>query len=491
MPERYTTLIGGDWIHSSDNNWFAIRNPADSDEIVALVPELTDVDASNALDAAADGFTVWSTTPLIERGLVLSRAADLLRARVEDIARIVTMEMGKTIRDSRQEVTKAADFFDYYASFARFATGYLLADGRPGVDVHVLREPIGIVLAITPWNDPVITPARKLAPALISGNSVVLKPAPESPLSSLSLARVLADAGLPADVLNVVTGSDDRIGQRLVESKAYDALTFTGSNAVGEQLRGILGQSRIRLQTEMGGKNCLVVTPSAQLQPAVDAAISGAFVQAGQRCTATSRVVVDEGIYEDFVTALVDRTRYLRVGPGSRESTDIGPVISAARLESVLEVVKQTQADGADIVGGAAITDEACARGHFMMPTIISNASRESALWEDELFAPVLAIATTRSFDEALTAVNESRFGLSAAIFTQNLTEAMMFEKRADVGCVSVNLPTAGWDVHLPFGGFKASGSGYKEQGIQGLEFYSRWKTVAVRALAPSDPERR
>lgn len=484
MAEQYETLNGGNWTGSSGKEWFEIRNPADRSEIVGFVPDMGKEDTDRALQAASEGFALWRATSLVDRAAILSRTATLLRQRCEEIARIVTLEMGKTIRDSRQEVAKAADFFDYYASFARFPIGQLLADARPGVEVQVVREPVGTVLAITPWNDPVITPARKLAPALLAGNSVILKPAPESPLAAIYLARALDDAGLPPGVLNVVTGSDDRVGQLLVESLAYDALTFTGSNQVGERLGEVLAPSHIRLQTEMGGKNCVVVRSTARFDAAVEAVVSGAFVQAGQRCTATSRVIVEDSIYESFVAALVEKTSNLRVGPGRIEATDVGPLVSAGRLESVLNVVEQSRDNGSAVqTGGVALTAGLCERGNFMGPTVISNVASDSAVWRDELFAPVVSIAASQSLEDAIQRVNESNFGLSAAIFTQDLTEAAQFGKSVDAGCISVNLPTAGWDVHVPFGGVKASGSAHKEQGVQGLEFYSRWKTLAVRTF--------
>ena len=480
--ERWPSLIAGDWVGSTTRDWFEVHDPAHHANVVALAPEMGCEDVARAVEAAEDGFKEWRQVPIIERAAVLTRAAQLLRDRADSIAKTVTLEMGKTIAESTGEVNKAADFFDYYASFARLPVGQVLPDARRGAQVYVLREPVGRVVAIAPWNDPVITPARKLAPALISGNSVVLKPAPESPLSGILLARVLIDAGIPPKALNVVTGSSDTVGKDLVASGAFEALSFTGSNAVGGILEAELAGRNIRFEAEMGGKNCAVVTRSADLDAVIPILVSGAFAQAGQRCTATSRLLVDSEVRDALLGRLLASTAALRVGPGLLSDTQVGPMVSTDRVQVTISHLTAAIDNGAKLaIGGTEYTAGECEYGSFLAPAVITEVPEGSSVWDDELFAPVLAVRTVSSTEDAIEEVNASDYGLSAAIFTDSLEEADAFVSKVDVGCVAVNLPTAGWDVHVPFGGFKASGSSQKEQGIQGLEFYTRWKSVAVQ----------
>lgn len=462
--------------------WFAVRNPADAREVVAEVPAMDERDIDRALEAAGEGARRWRTTTPVERGEVLRRAAALVRERRDAIALDVTREMGKLIAEARSETSKAGDFLEYYAGVGRLAIGVVLPDARAGVEARALHEPRGVVAAITPWNDPVITPARKLCPALIAGNAVILKPAPEAPLAALHLARALHDAGLPPGVLNVVTGADDQLPRRLVAAEGYEALTFTGSTEVGLQLQREVAGRNIVLQTEMGGKNAAVVMPDANPELVVEALAAGAFVQAGQRCTATSRILVAGDRYEELVDRFAARAQRVRVGPGVDDRSEMGPLVAERSLDSVLEALDKTRRQGAEIVaGGSRMTDGDLGHGWFLKPTLVTAVDESSPAWRDELFAPVATLMPVDSLERAIELVNSSRYGLSASIFTRDLEAAHRFAEEIDVGCVAVNLPTAGWDVQLPFGGFKASGSGFKEQGLAALEFYSRVKTVAVR----------
>ena len=479
------SLIGGRWMDATGGGWYEIHNPADGRQLVARVPAMDDRDVVRALEAAAEGGRRWRATSIVERGEVLRRAAGLLRERREEIARDVTLEMGKLIGEARQETAKAADFLEYYAGFGRRPIGEILPDARMGAEARTIREPRGVVVAITPWNDPVITPARKVCPALISGNGVVLKPAPESPLSALHLARALHDAGLPAGVLNIVTGPGDDVARKLVESDGFQALSFTGSTEVGLGLQKKLAGRGITVQTEMGGKNAAVVMADADPKLVIDALIAGAYVQAGQRCTATSRVMVEAAKYEEVLKGFAGRAREIRVGPGLSDEAQMGPLVAESRLESVLASLESARSSGADVVaGGGRLHDGGLDHGWFMAPTVVGETEPRSEIWRDELFAPVVGFTPIDSLDRAIELVNGSRYGLSAAIFTRDLEVAHRFADAAEVGCVAVNLPTAGWDVHLPFGGFKDSGSGFKEQGENVLEFYSRVKTIAMRTRA-------
>lgn len=480
--DKRQSLIGGGWVDGGRGRWYDVHNPADARQVVARVPAMDGGDIARALESAAEGARRWRSTSIVERGEILRRAAVLIRERLDEIARDVTLEMGKLIGEARGETAKAADFLEYYAGFGRRPIGEVLPDGRLGAEARTIREPRGVVLAITPWNDPVITPARKLCPALIAGNAVVLKPAPESPLSALHLARALHDAGLPAGVLNVVTGPDDEVARGLVGSDGVQALTFTGSTAVGLSLQKALAGRNLVLQTEMGGKNAAVVLADADPKLVIEALLAGAYAQAGQRCTATSRVLVQATGYEELVERFAARAREIRVGPGLSETSQMGPLVAESRLDGVLASLESARGIGAEVLaGGRRLRDDGLGHGWFMGPTVVGEAEPRSELWRDELFAPVVAFTSVEDLDRAIEIVNSSAYGLSAAIFTRDLEASHRFADRVDVGCVSVNLPTAGWDVQMPFGGFKQSGSGFKEQGENALEFYSRVKTIAMR----------
>jgi aldehyde dehydrogenase (NAD+) len=377
------------------------------------------------------------------------------------------------------EVTKAADFLDYYASFARQPWGEILADPRPGTQTSARVEPVGVVLAITPWNDPLITPARKLGPALISGNAVVLKAASQTPLIAGWAAGLLAEAGLPDGVVQVVTGRNSEISAALL--KEPDAVTFTGSNDVGGYLRRTLADRNTRFQGELGGKNVSVVLADADLDLAAATIASAAFAQAGQRCTATSRLIIEEPVAAALLGKLREHVRAIVLGPGLDPATTMGPLSYAAHRDGVLEHIERAKQEGAEILaGGGRPANAGLEHGCYVEPTLIT-VSPEQSLWRDEVFGPVLASATARDFQEAVRLSNDTVYGLSAAVFTTSLTSANTFIDQSETGQVSVNLPTAGWDVHHPFGGFRESGSPFKEQGAPGLRFYTRIKTAAVR----------
>jgi alpha-ketoglutaric semialdehyde dehydrogenase len=475
-------LIAGAWDARGEQPPGEDRNPADDREVVALVPSLGPAQVTAAIDAAAHAFPGWRGTPATERGAILLRAAGLLRQRQADIARDISLENGKTLREATVEVDKSADFLAYYAGVGRLPYGDLLDDGRPGTLVMTRREPLGVVVIITPWNDPLLTPARKLSPALITGNTVVLKPAPETPLAMHHLARALHDAGLPAGVLGTVTGHPELIGPALLGDPRVRAVSLTGSGRTGSVLERQLAGRPVRFEAEMGGKNAAVVHADADLDLAASTIAAAAFGQAGQRCTAASRVFADHTVLADLLERLVKAASSQRLGPGLAEDTTMGPLISRAHRDTVLKGVRAAADGGATVLSGGTVPPDArLAPGCFFEPTIITDAGPQLPIWREELFGPVIAVAGTAGLDEAVAAVNDSPFGLSAALFTNQLAAAHRFIEEADTGQVSVNLPTSGWDVHHPFGGFKASGSAFKEQGLEGLRFYTKVKTVALR----------
>jgi len=456
-----------------------VRDPADVRSVVGEVPAMTATDVAAAYSLARTAFATWRRTGPLDRAAVLSRCADLIRARAEDGAVILVRENGKTLAEGRVEVAKTADFLDYYASFARQPWGELLADARPGTQTSARVEPVGVVLAICPWNDPLITPARKLGPALIAGNTVLLKAASQTPMIANWLVRLFAEARLPDGVVQVITGRNAEISDALLASP--DAVTFTGSNEVGGYLRRALADRNVRLQGELGGKNVSVVLADADLDMAAATVASAAFAQAGQRCTATSRLIVEASAAPALTERLRDRVAEIVVGPGLDPATTMGPLSYAAHRDGVLEHIERAKKEGCEVIlGGARPAADALRYGCYVEPTLI-NVTPAQSLWRDEVFGPVLAITTATGFDDAVRLANDTAFGLAAAVFTGSLTSATRFLEEAEAGQVAVNLPTAGWDVHHPFGGFHESGSPFKEQGAPGLRFYTRIKTTAVR----------
>ena len=456
-----------------------VRDPADTRSVVAEVPAMTAAEVAAAYDRARAAFEGWRRVNPLDRATVLARAAGLIRSRVTDGAVILVRENGKTLAEARVEVAKTADFLDYYASFARQPWGELLSDARPGTSTSVRVEPVGVVLSICPWNDPLITPARKLGPALIAGNAVLLKAASQTPSIALWAAGLLVEAGLPSDVVQVITGRNSEISGALLASP--DAVTFTGSNEVGAYLRRALADRNVRLQAELGGKNVSVVLPDADLDMTAATVANAAFAQAGQRCTATSRLIVDAAVVPALQARLREELDKIVVGPGLDPATTMGPLSYAAHRDGVLAHIEQARSEGATVLaGGGRPAADSLVHGCYVEPTLISVTPAQS-LWRDEVFGPVLAVTTARGFDEAVRLANDTVYGLSAAVFTTSLTAANTFIERAEAGQVAVNLPTAGWDVHHPFGGFRESGSAFKEQGAPGLRFYTRIKTAAVR----------
>jgi len=478
----HTTLIGGAWVGSDST--VEVLNPADVRHVVGSVPALAGEQVELAYRSARAGFMEWSAMNPLTRSAVLARAADLLRERAEALAEVLVSENGKTAAEARGEVEKSADFFDYYSAMGRLSQGELLADGRLGTTVTVRREPLGVVLVITPWNDPLLTPCRKLAPALAAGNAVVLKPASETPLVALELARVLVDAGIPMQALQVVTGRARTIASALIASDEIDAITFTGSTEVGLELQDQVAGRNLRVQTEMGGKNAAIVLADADLDLAVATIVAAAFAQGGQRCTATSRILVERSIHQDFVGRLVRAAEAIRLGRPDETGTSLGPLISRSHQSDVLKRIEAATSDGAELrTGGGQPSGPGFENGCWVEPTILDGVEPTSTIWTEEVFGPVVAVLPVDSLDEAIALANESVYGLSASLFTTQLAATTTFLERIEAGQVAVNLPTSGWDVHHPFGGFKMSGSPFKEQGTEALNFYTRVKTCAVRAV--------
>ena len=472
-------LVDGEFVASTSGATIDVVDPA-NDETIGSVPAMTAADLERVIEAAVRGAAAWRATGALDRGRILLDAAARIRERVDELAALIVAENGKTLVEAKGEAGKAAEFFEYYGAMCRLPFGELIPDARPGTFAMQIREPLGPVLLVTPWNDPLITPARKMAPALAAGNSVVIKPATHTPLVVLRLAAILHEVGLPAGVLGTVTGRGSDLGDALTGDRRFKAVSFTGSTEVGLALQRSLAGTGVRVQTEMGGKNAAVVLEDADLDLAVPIILAGSYGQAGQRCTATSRLIVDRRIAPDLEARLTAAVEGIVVGPGTSPGVGMGPVISRGAQREIISMVERGLEEGARVVARPALPEGLAERGAFVEPMLLT-VDRGNSLWRDEVFGPVVGMTIVDGIEQAIDAVNDSRYGLSSAVYTRSLDAAHRFIDGVETGQVSVNQPTSGWDVHEPFGGFKESGSPFKEQGLEALRFYSRVKTAAVR----------
>ncbi|WP_225839621.1 aldehyde dehydrogenase [Streptomyces sp. NK08204] len=478
-PRSLRHLVAGQW-RSGDGEELLDVNPARPRETVALGRLAQDGYLDEAVVAARDAFPRWAATPHHTRARILHRAADILDARAEDWGEELSWEEGKTRAEGVGEVRRAAEIFRYYASEASRPVGEVFASPRPGEQIHVLHRPVGVVAVVTPFNFPVAIPAWKIAPALSYGNTVVWKPASLVPLLAVRLAEALVEAGLPDGVLSLLIGGGP-LGSRLVEHPGVDAVTFTGSTSVGRGLIAACGRLARPVQAEMGGKNAAVVLAGADLELAVAEVITGAFRSTGQKCTATSRLVVEEPIAEEFLTRLTERVSALCVGDPLDEHTDMGPVVSLEARDGIQNAVDAASArPGNTVLAGGDPYDDDRMTGAFLPPTVVELAG-DDPLWREELFGPVLSVRRARDVQHAFSLADEGDFGLSAAVFTDDLRAVAVAAEQMDVGVLHVNSESAGADPHVPFGGARQSAYGPKEQGRSAREFFTRTKTVYVR----------
>lgn len=472
-------LIAGEW-RTGDGDELVDVNPARPHETVAAGRLAQDRDLDQAVDAARDAFPRWAATPHHLRARVLDRAADILDAHAEPWGEELSWEEGKTRAEGIGEVRRAAEILRYYASEASRPAGEVFASPRPGEQIHVIHRPVGVIAVVTPFNFPIAIPAWKIAPALSYGNTVVWKPASLVPLLAVRLAEALVEAGLPEGVLSLLIG-DGALGGRLVEHPGVDAVTFTGSTSVGRSLIAACGRLARPVQTEMGGKNAAVVLADADLELAAGEVLAGAFRSAGQKCTATSRLVVEEPVADEFLALLTKRASALRVGDPLEAGTDMGPVVSLKARDEIQRAVDAGAARaGVHLLTGGRPYDDDRMTGAFLPPTVVELAG-DDPLWREELFGPVLCVRRARDIREAFTLANDSDYGLSAAVFTDDLRAVAAATDQVDVGALHINSETAGADPHVPFGGAKQSAYGPKEQGRVAREFFTRTKTVYVR----------
>src|SRR5690242_14598917 len=478
----FKNYIDGEWTESKSGKTFPNVNPANTDEVVGLFQASGPEDVRAAFDAAAKAQPAWAALPTPRRGEYLFKAAEILESRLGKLAEEMTREEGKTLPESKGEVKRAINIFRYFGGEGARQFSYQIPSERENVFCYTLRKPLGVVGLITPWNFPSAIPGWKMAPALVGGNAVVLKPASLAPLSAYRLVEALHETGVPPGVINYVTGSGGSVGDALTSNKAINAVSFTGSTSVGNALYEKVSPRKIRIQLEMGGKNPTIVLADSDLDYACDTLINGAFFSTGQKCTACSRAIVERAIYEPLVEKLVEKTRRLKVGNGLEAGVQIGPAVDEAQLKTDLDYIDIAQREGAQLLcGGKRLTGDNYDKGFFIEPTIFSAVSCEMRIAQEEVFGPVLALMPADSFEEAMKLANDVRFGLSASIISKDLTRVHQFINQIEAGLITVNLPTAGVEYQLPFGGTKESSFGMREQGPQALDFYTETRTVYLK----------
>lgn len=477
--QTFNNLINGQWVPAGSGETFDSVNPANPAEIVGRFQASTEQDATEAIEAAEAAFAGWKRTPPSKRAEILYKAADLLEGGLEQYALELTKEEGKTLAASRMEVKRSAQTLRYYASEGLNVSGSTLPSDDPTTFVYTKKEPLGVVTVITPWNFPISIPVRKIAPALATGNTVVFKPASDTPLIALRLVEALHHAGLPAGVINFVTGSASRTGKPLIMHPAVKAVTFTGSTGVGESISRSVRLST-RVQLELGGKNPLIVLEDADLDHAAELAVKGGFELTGQACTGTSRVIVMEAVHDAFVEKLAAKAKALKVGSGTTEGVEIGPLANESQLANVLSYIDIGKRDGAELVcGGERIVDGELASGYYVRPAVFTGVKRDMRIAQEEIFGPVIAVIKAKCFKDAVRAANDVTYGLSAAICTSDPDRMQYFIDHIEAGVVKVNRPTTGNAYNAPFGGIKMSSTAtFRESGRAALDFYLIEKTV-------------
>jgi len=480
MSETFGNYINGEWVRGAAA--FENRNPANTNEVVGLFTKGKAQDVEDAASAAAAALPGWSTMAGPARGAILFKAADILDRKFDQVSAEMTREEGKTLPEAKGEVRRSINILRYFAGEGSRMPGMLVPSERDRVHMFALRKPIGVVGLVTPWNFPSAIPAWKLAPALICGNTVVLKPASAAPLSSWRIVEALHEAGIPKGVVNFVAGSGGELGQALVGAGPLKGISFTGSCEIGNWLHAEASRRRLRIQLEMGGKNPTIVLADAHFPSAVENVVNAAFFSTGQKCTATSRAIVEDSIYDRFVEAVVERTRKLKVGNGMEPGIEIGPCVDQAQMETVLRYIEIGRAEvGQPLCGGSRLAKGDLANGYFVEPTIFAGVEEKHTIAREEIFGPVLAIMRAKDFYDAMRIANNIPFGLSSSIQTTSLSRTFEYIYRAEAGLLTVNLPSAGVEYQLPFGGSKDSSFGPKEQGPAALEFYSDYKTVYLK----------
>lgn len=471
-------FINGEWVESKSTKIFERRNPANNDEVVARIPLSTREEMKRAIAAAKAAFPAWRDMPAPNRGKILFKVVRIMEEQKEELARLLTREEGKALKDALGEVQRAINIAEFMAGEARRINGETLPSETAKTFTYTIRQPLGVVGAITPWNFPIAIPIWKITPALVYGNTVVLKPAELTPLCALRIAEIFAEAGLPAGVLNVVLGTGEEVGDELVQNPLVHGLSFTGSTAIGCKIYATGAQQQKKVQCEMGGKNPVVVLADADLKMAVESVAGGAFASTGQRCTASSRVVVEEKVADRFVEMLVERAKTFAVGDGLQPGIEMGPAVDENQMNTVLKYIEIGKNEGELLSGGARLTGRQYDKGWFVAPTIFDKVKQDSRIAQEEIFGPVVSVIRVKDFDEALEVANSVRYGLSSSIYSTDSNKIFEFIDKIETGMTHVNSPTVGGEAHVPFGGTKQSSIGPHEVGHGAMDFYTDTKVV-------------
>jgi aldehyde dehydrogenase (NAD+) len=481
MHDGRTNYIAGEWWTAQSGETFESVNPANTGEVLGRYARSRQADVEAAAAAAMRAYPGWRRTPAPARGAILTRMGRLMEQRKEDLARQMVAEMGKVLVEARGDVQEAIDMAHYMAAFGRLPNGHLVPSERPEIFCGAQRVPVGVVGLITPWNFPIAIPGWKMFPALLAGNTVVFKPAEDTPGMAVSFVELLIEAGIPAGVVNLVTGYGEEAGAALVESPGVAAISFTGSTEVGRLVAGRCGQRMKRVSCELGGKNAIVVLDDANLELALKGALWSAFGTAGQRCTAASRLIVQRGVKKRFRETLVDRTKALKMGAGADPTAEIGPVVSRQQLERIHAYIEIGKAEGAKVLTGGRVLDEGdFASGCFYAPTVLDEVELPMRVAQEEIFGPVTGLIEVDSLDEAIAAANGTPYGLSLSIYTRDVSRAFRAMQELEAGIVYINLPTSGAEIQLPFGGVKQTGNGHREAGITAMDYCTEWKSIYV-----------
>ncbi len=475
----YRNYIRGEWTESASSKTIANINPANTDDRIGTIKLATRDEARRAVEAAGEALRLWRATPAPVRGRIIARAARLLEDDKEPLAHIMTREEGKTLGEARSELQRAINVAEFCAGETRRLNGDTIYSELPSNFAYTIKQPLGVVACITPWNFPIAIPMWKIAPALAAGNTVVFKPATLTPASAVRLVEIFVEAGIPPGALNLVIGSGNEAGDEIVNHPAVRGVSFTGSTKIGLRLYEQVARRGAKAQCEMGGKNPVVVMEDADIEIAAQAAAQGAFGSAGQRCSATSRAIVVDDVADEFVRLVAARADSLRLGDGADPQTEMGPSVDANQFKTVLRLIEAGREDGATLVcGGARAEGNGLDKGYFVRPTVFDRVTPEMRIAREEIFGPVLSVLRAKDFDDAMRLANDSDYGLSSALFTNDPVRIFRFVDEIEAGVTHINSPTTGGEAHIPFGGIKASGIGYSELGSTALDFYTELKVI-------------
>ncbi|HEY2918930.1 MAG TPA: aldehyde dehydrogenase family protein [Candidatus Binatia bacterium] len=481
MADKLKNYVDGKWQAARSTKTFENRNPANRNDLIGLFPASEAADVNAAVEAAKKAFPGWRLVPAPKRGELIHRVGELLRKYKEDIARGMTREMGKILKETRGDVQEGIDTAFYVAGEGRRLFGETTPAELPNKFAMSVRAPIGVCTLITPWNFPMAIPTWKMFPALLCGNTVVLKPAEDTPHTAVRLVEIVEEAGVPSGVVNLVHGRGEEVGAALVRHPDVQLVSFTGSAAVGREIASVCGQHLRRVSLELGGKNGQIVMEDADLELAVEGALWGAFGTTGQRCTATSRLIVHRDVAKKMTDILVERARKIKIGDGLDENIEMGPLINQAAREKVLKYIDVGKQEGARLLtGGSTHESGSCANGYFFQPTIFDQVNPSMRIAQEEIFGPMLSIIEIKSFEEAIDVLNGTAYGLSSAIYTRDVGRAFRAMRDIEAGITYINGPTIGAEVHLPFGGVKDTGNGHREAGTTVYDIFSEWKSVYV-----------